>query len=306
MTITDRTTDAGGRTAANVICTLSMIIWAMGFPAADRLFATFSPFSVAALRMGTAAVFLVAIWAIAEGPHALARASWAKGLLIGGLGFGFGSAAMLNAQQMTNSTTVAVVSSTLPVVGLAFEALFDGRRLSSRLIFGVLLSLAGGAAAILGTPDGLNIGLGALSAFVSVVTFAWGSRATVRTFPSLTPLGRTALTGCGAALATALLASLTGLTGQPLPQIAEFTPRLVGLILFSGLVSFALSQLLWIVSTEKLGIGVAAMHINAAPFYVMVLVYLLGGTWSWSQATAALVVGIGVLVAQMPARTART
>lgn len=305
MTMTDKTTDTGGWAAANVICTLSMIIWALGFPAADRLFATFSPFSVAALRMGTAAVFLLMVWVVAEGPQALARARWPRGLLIGGIGFGFGSAAMLNAQQMTNSTTVAVVSSTLPVVGLAFEALFDGRRLSSRLLFGVALSLAGGAAAILGTPDGLNIGLGALSAFVSVVTFAWGSRATVRALPMLTPLGRTTLTGCGAALATALLAGLPGLTGQALPQMADFTPRLLGLIVFSGVVSFALSQLLWIVSTEKLGISVAAMHINAAPFYVMVLVYLLGGRWSWPQAAAALVVGVGVLVAQMPARAAR-
>lgn len=295
--------DSTGWVTANAVCTLSMIVWAMGFPAADRLLVDFSPLVVAAGRMSIAAAFLVLLWLLAEGPAALSRARWGRGMMIGGIGFGFGSAAMLVAQRMTDATTVAVISSTLPVVGLALEALFDGRRLGARVIFGVILSLAGGFAALLSGAQGLSLGIGALMAFASVVTFAWGSHATVGSLPDTTPLGRTAVTACGAGVATLLIAALQAVFGQGLPEPGAFTYANLGLFLFSGLISFALSQLLWIVSTERLGIGVAAMHINAAPFYVMVIVYLLGGAWSWTQAAAALVVAVGVLIAQMPGRS---
>jgi drug/metabolite transporter (DMT)-like permease len=69
----------------------------------------------------------------------------------------------------------------------------------------------------------------------------------------------------------------------------------------------ALSQVLWIMSVRRLGIGMAALHINAAPFYVMIILFALGGAWVWAQALAALLVALGVLIAQhmlpLPGRT---
>lgn len=291
-----------GSLTANAVCALAMIIWAMGFPAADRLLVDFAPVTVSAFRMGFAAIFLLAVWIVVEGPRALSGTHWPKGLMIGGIGFGLGSSALLSAQAMTDATTVAVITSTLPVIGLALEAMLDGRRITSRLIFGVTLSLIGGIVAIAAGTHSLHLGLGAAFAFLSVLGFAWGSRATILSLPGLSPLGRTAVITTGAGLATTAFALLQIAAGQPLPDASAVTLTAVGLILFSAIASFALSQLLWIVSTEKLGIGIAAMHINAAPFYVMVLVYLLGGTWSWAQAGAALIVAIGVLIAQMPPR----
>jgi hypothetical protein len=55
---------------------------------------------------------------------------------------------------------------------------------------------------------------------------------------------------------------------------------------------------MWIMSVERLGIGLSALHINAAPFYVMLILFALGAGWNWTQAGAAAVVGLGVLVAQ--------
>ena len=48
------------------------------------------------------------------------------------------------------------------------------------------------------------------------------------------------------------------------------------MLLFS-IGALGLSQLLWIMSVERLGIGLSAMHINAAPFYVMLILFALGG-----------------------------
>ncbi|MFM2356693.1 MAG: hypothetical protein RLZZ528_2429, partial [Pseudomonadota bacterium] len=115
---------------ANVLCLLSMLIWAMGFPANERLLLVSDPATLAATRMGTAALFLLAVWTAVEGAAALRRARWSVGLFIGGVGFGLGSITMLWAQRLTDSTTVAVVSSMLPIIGLLFETLFDGRRIT--------------------------------------------------------------------------------------------------------------------------------------------------------------------------------
>jgi hypothetical protein len=42
----------------------------------------------------------------------------------------------------------------------------------------------------------------------------------------------------------------------------------------------------------------SSLHINATPFYVMLILFALGGSWDWTQALAAAVVGLGVLIAQ--------
>ena len=60
----------------------------------------------------------------------------------------------------------------------------------------------------------------------------------------------------------------------------------------------AISQVLWIRSVGHLGIALSSLHINATPFYVMLILFALGGAWNWTQAAAALVVGVGVFIAQ--------
>ena len=60
----------------------------------------------------------------------------------------------------------------------------------------------------------------------------------------------------------------------------------------------AISQLLWIISVGRIGIGAASMHMNAVPFYTMLMVFSLGGAWNWGQTVAAAVVVLGALIAQ--------
>ena len=73
--------------------------------------------------------------------------------------------------------------------------------------------------------------------------------------------------------------------------------QFAGLAVF-GIGSMAISQLLWIISVGRIGIGAASMHMNAVPFYVMLIVFILGGPWNWAQTLGAAIVVSGALIAQ--------
>ncbi len=144
----------------------------------------------------------------------------------------------------------------------------------------------------------LSLGWGALLCFASVVSFAIGSRFTVTAFPDQTPIGRTAVTLTGAAIAAMAVALAQGAVGTAPPDFSAWGAIEIGAILLYAVGSLGVSQVMFIMSVEKLGIGLSAMHINLAPFYVMLIRLGLGYPWSWSQALAALVVSLGVLIAQ--------
>jgi drug/metabolite transporter (DMT)-like permease len=286
---------------ANLICMGSMLIWAAGLPAADHLIPLLIPEQLNALRMLLAGGFLVVVWALFEGFGPLRRTNWLKGIAVGSL-IGLGAWFLIKGQAIGGAVTAAVISSTLPVVGIALEVALDGRKVTLALILGLLLSLAGGVMALDlgagGAGGGLSLAWGAVLCFFSVVSFTIGSRLTVTAFPKETPLGRTAVTLTGAAIAALIVAGgQVGLGGE-MPSFAAWGWKEIGAILLFSVGALGISQVMWIMSVERLGIGLSALHINAAPFYVMLILFALGGLWNWPQAFAAALVGLGVLIAQ--------
>ena len=283
---------------ANLLCMLSMLVWAVALPAADLLIASVPPLPLTAARMALASACLLPLWWWLEGGAALRNAPWGRAILIGGSTIGGGAFMLVVGQGMTNAVTVALVSASMPLIAIAIEVVLDARRLTAALVVGVLLSLGGGAMAMSTGAGGVGLGLGALLCFLAVLLFTLGSRATVTAFALLTPLGRTTATLTGAALTTCAAAGLNALWGGAAPQWALLGfNELAALALFS-IGGLAISQLLWIMSVGSLGIALSSLHINATPFYVMGTLFALGGAWNWTQAWAAAVVALGVLVAQ--------
>ena len=283
---------------ANLLCMLSMLVWAVALPAADLLIASVPPLPLTAARMALASACLLPLWWWLEGGAALRNAPWGRAILIGGSTIGGGAFMLVVGQGMTNAVTVALVSASMPLIAIAIEVVLDARRLTAALVVGVLLSLGGGAMAMGSGAGGVGLGLGALLCFLAVLLFTLGSRATVTAFALLTPLGRTTVTLTGAALTTCAAAGLNALWGGAAPQWALLGfNELAALALFS-IGGLAISQLLWIMSVGSLGIALSSLHINATPFYVMGTLFALGGAWNWTQAWAAAVVALGVLVAQ--------
>ena len=283
---------------ANLLCMLSMLVWAVALPAADLLIASVPPLPLTAARMALASACLLPLWWWFEGGAALRNAPWGRAMLIGGSTIGGGAFMLVVGQGMTNAVTVALVSASMPLIAIAIEVVLDARRLTAALVVGVLLSLGGGAMAMGSGTGGVGLGLGALLCFLAVLLLTLGSRATVTAFALLTPLGRTTVTLTGAALTTCAAAGLNALLGGAAPQWA-----LLGFKEFAALALFsigglAISQMLWIMSVGSLGIALSSLHINATPFYVMGTLFALGGAWNWTQAWAAAVVALGVLVAQ--------
>lgn len=292
------TAPTSGLLLANVICSASMLIWAAGLPAADYLIPLMASDQLTAMRMSLAALAILPLWALIEGWGPLARVNWIKGLGVGGL-LGAGAWLLVLGQARGGTVTTAVISATLPLIGIAIEVLLDGRKMTRALTVGLALSVIGGFLALDFDKGGVSLGIGALLCFASVVCYAVSSRMTVTSFANETALGRTAVTLVGAGLVTAIVAGLgIGLGGAAVPAFATWGAAEWGAMAIFSVGSLAISQLLWIVSVGRLGIGWSALHINAAPFYVMVILFAMGGAWDWRQAGAACLVALGVLIAQ--------
>lgn len=283
---------------ANLLCMLSMLVWSMGLPAADVLIGPVPPLPLTAARMTLACACLLPIWWWREGKAVLRGANWLRGIAIGGSTLGLGAFLMVAGQGLTDAVTVAIISASMPVVGIGIEVLLDGRRVTMGLVIGLVLSMIGGVMAMDGRSGSMGLSWGAVLCFASVLVYTLGSRMSVTSFPQLTPLGRTTVTLCGAALVSTVAALIHTALGGPQPQLEELGRRHAGALAIFAIGAMALSQLLWISAVGQLGIALSSLHINATPFYVMLMLFALGGSWSWTQALAAVIVGIGVLVAQ--------
>ncbi len=83
--------------------------------------------------------------------------------------------------------------------------------------------------------------------------------------------------------------------------IGNMDPKNIMLLLIFSLPAIAISQLLLIWAAGRLGILMASLHMNAVPFYVMLIVVMfLGDPWGWDQAIGGVLVATGVLLAQAP------
>ena len=225
---------------------------------------------------------------------------WLKGFWIGGVGFGFGSLLLLIAQAMTDATTAALAAAAMPLFAVGLEVVLDGRRLSGRFVLAVALVLSGGALAAGVIPGKSSIGAGfALGLFASGI-FAWGSRKTVKSFPTLSPLVRTTITTSGMFGFMAVLCLAAILLENSLSVIGSLDISNLKLLFIYAFLGLAFSQIFWIKAVEDIGIGIASFHLNAAPFYVMIIVFALGSDWNWMQALGAAILTVGTLLAQLP------
>jgi drug/metabolite transporter (DMT)-like permease len=283
---------------ANLICLASMVVWAAGLPAADLIIAHMPPIALTAARTTLAALVLLPLWIVAEGVETVLRANWTRGAWVGFVTLGLASFFVIIALQFNDPVTVAIVSAAMPVVGILLECLADKRPFTRALAIGLVLSLLGGLIAVSGAKGEVDFGIGVLAALASVILYTWGSRETVKALPELSALGRVAITVTGSAVVALIVAVADGILRGNWPDWAAIgLPEFTGLAIF-GIGSMAISQLLWIISVGRIGIGAASMHMNAVPFYVMLMVFILGGPWNWAQTVGAAIVVTGALIAQ--------
>ncbi|OYX21209.1 MAG: hypothetical protein B7Z04_03770 [Rhodobacterales bacterium 32-66-9] len=284
--------------AANLICLASMLVWAAGLPAASLIIPHMPPIALTAARTTLAASVLLPIWIMQDGLRTVRSANWAMGAWVGFVMLGLASFFVIIALQYNDPVTVAIVTAVMPVAGILLECVADKRPFTRALALGLVLSLAGGLIAVSSAEGEVDFGVGVLAALASVLLYTWGSRETIRALPELSALGRVTITVAGCAGVVLVAAVADGALRGSWPDWGAIGPtQFAGLAVF-GIGSMAISQLLWIISVGRIGIGAASMHMNAVPFYVMLIVFILGGPWNWAQTLGAAIVVSGALIAQ--------
>lgn len=292
--------------SGNALGVASMFAWACGFPAAEVLLDTWPTLSLITARFALAVLMLMLLWLVVDGPRAVASARWGRGTLVGGLTFGLGTYLLLLAQSLTDAVTVAIIATGTPIAATLIEMWSGGRRLNTGFVLGMVASVAGGIIATGGTSVD-TLGGGVLAALGSCFLFALGSHFTVRDFSDLSPVGRTTITLAGGLVFNATIFLIAYTLGADLLPRAPVNAEQITMLTIYALAAGALSQVMWIVSVGRLGIAVASFHINVAPFYVMLLMLALGDGWNWTKACGALIVILGVVIAQRgEAKTATT
>ena len=215
---------------------------------------------------------------------------------------GLGMLLLIVAQKLTDPVTVAIIASCAPLVATLLELAAGTRHLRWNFALGVLVSIVGGVIATSALAPA-QLGLGALCVVASTALFCWASMATARDFPELSVIGRTTITFTGGLVMAAVLVFLSAQLGIDVKPATAFDAQQAGMLAIYALVAMGFSQILFISSVGRLGVALTSFHINIAPFYVMVIMVVLGEDWNWTRALGAGIVAFAVVLAQeRPAR----
>ncbi len=283
--------------SGNSLAIASMLTWAAGFPAAELLLQSWPPVALLTARLALAIVFMVPIWVLIDGPARVLRARWGHAMLVGGIGLGTGMFLIIVAQKLTDPVTVAIIASCAPLIATLLELASGTRRLKWNFALGVVVSIVGGLIATSAVAPA-QLGLGAACAVLSTGLFCWASMATARDFPELSQMGRTTITFTGGLVMATILLVGSSHMGMNVMTSKPVDLEQAGMLVIYALISMGLSQLLFVSSIGKLGVALASFHINIAPFYVMVIMVVLGEEWNWTRALGAAIVAVAVVLAQ--------
>ena len=80
---------------------------------------------------------------------------------------------------------------------------------------------------------------------------------------------------------------------------AALDPAHLAALLWMSMIAIGLSVPLWFAAARLLGITVAAIHTNLAPFYVMLIALAFGGAVAGQQLVGAALVVAGAVLAQL-------
>ena len=283
--------------AGNSLALISIFLFAAGFPAAEVLLDLWHPITLMFFRLLLAVSTLVVLWVLIEGPSSVLNAPWLKGIKIGLLGFGLGTNLLLFAQWFTDPVTVALLATLIPVSATILEV-WDGRRkLNSKFILGLIASIIGGLIAV-SENISIDLGWGVLMALGSGFSFMWASDKSVTRLSEVSSIARSSITFTGAAVFTTISFTLFFTLGLIEIPIRPTSDQFLSLIIYS-VIAMAISQVFFLAAIDKVGIAITSLHLNFSPFYVMIILFFLEGTWDLRTIIGASVVAFGVWLAQV-------
>ena len=290
------------RTQGNVMAVLSMLLWSTSFPISEVLLMRWDALSLAAVRLGGGALMLALMgWGIRK------RYSWTNwpvrsALVIGAVGIGIGTFALNLGLKYSNPVNVSVIVTTIPLFSVMLGVIKREETLSSRIMVAIGLAICGGVlVSWSSTQTQAGFQGGELLVLGAVILWTWYSRVSVTRLLVIPAYPRTVLTILGGALClipVALVLEGSGWVDLNAPWSVSDLPLIGGLCVFG----VGLSMVCWMISAEKIGVTIAALHINALPFYVLLIGLMFGGTLLMSQVMGVVLVATGAVLAQIPAQ----
>jgi len=280
----------------NTLALISIFLFAAGFPAAEVLLEVWHPITLMFFRLILAVATLVILWISMEGLTQVLNAPWLKGIKIGILGFGIGANLLLFAQWFTDPVTVALLATLIPVSAAILEV-WDGRRkLTIKFSGGLMASITGGIIAV-SENISIDLGWGFLMALASGFFYMWASDKSVSGLPAISSIARSTITFTGAAVFTTFSFVIFFTLGFiEIPSSVTGT-QFFSLIVYS-VIAMAISHVFFIIAVDKVGVAITSLHLNFTPFYVMIILFFLGGTWDLRAIIGASIVAFGVWLAQ--------
>jgi len=283
--------------AGNTLALIAIFLFAAGFPAAEVLLEVWHPITLMFFRLILAVATLVILWIFMEGLSQVLNAPWFKGIKIGILGFGLGTNLLLFAQWFTDPVTVALLATLIPVSAAILEV-WDGRRkLTIKFAGGLIASITGGLIAV-SENISIDLGWGVLMALASGFFYMWASDKSVTVLPAISSIARSTITFTGAAVFTTFSFVIFFTLGFIEIPSGVTGAQFFNLIIYS-VIAMAISHIFFIIAVDKVGVAITSLHLNFAPFYVMVILFLLGETWDLRAIIGASIVAFGVWLAQI-------
>ena len=281
---------------------LSMLLWSTSFPISEVLLMRWDALSLAVVRLGGGALMLTLMgWGIRN------RYSWTNwpvrsALMIGAVGIGIGTFALNLGLKYSNPVNVSVIVTTIPLFSVMLGVIKHEETLSPRIMIAIGLAICGGVlVSWSSTQTQAGFQGGELLVLGAVILWTWYSRVSVTRLLVIPAYPRTVLTILGGALClipVALVLEGSGWVDLNAPWSVSDLPLIGGLCAFG----VGLSMVCWMISAEKIGVTIAALHINALPFYVLLIGLMFGGTLLMSQVMGVVLVATGAVLAQIPAQ----
>jgi drug/metabolite transporter (DMT)-like permease len=275
----------------------AMAIWGLNLTAVKVLTRSFDPTVLATVRMAVACLALTAFVVIRR--CRIRRPGGRQMMAIAACGF---LMVYLNqivfAEGLTRSTATnaALIMALSPLASSLIAAVAFGERITVQRLAGVLLGFAGVGAVVLSHPGaGLSsAGTGDLLLVAGVVSFALGGALVQRLSREIHPL---TISWAIYLVGTALLVTQVAVDGDKLTAAALFPgwwPWV--LVLFSGVMATAVSNLVWNGAIARIGVARTAVFLYWVPvfgvafaalflgealtvWHLVGFVAVMGGTW---------------------------
>ncbi len=297
----DRTINLRELVLANLGLTLMIAFWGAFFPILERLLVSWDAYSITLARqiLGTVVLFLALSIERHHAPLPRATAWWPI-LILGGVGVTFGSLLTSLGVLFSSGLSSAIISTTNPIASALTAAALYREPLARGILFGTVLSVAGGLISVLGgqSVEGTHFHGGEILIVIANVSWTWMSMAAQRWLRGYSQLQITAYTVAAGAFWLVLLLPVVAASGVVSLRI-DLGLTSLAMVAFAGALPIALGNFLWHYGVSRIGVVVASMYSNLLPAAAVAVTVLMGGRFTWWQLLGATVILIGVFSVQI-------